>query len=313
MELSPVHQMSPESAHTPRTSTPVRGNYDAKDSYVSSESLDSVSLEVFSDIEGDRTTCEEEPRSDLAPVLENPIPAIRTNLLSLDHTISQQLQIKSAIAGYKMVFDNLDTTVKHRHMTAGSQTLSLHYVQGYAVRDRVDYSRLPGQRCGGTNLYDILPTSSEYCSLKENFTVHVCRVITDNLAFFREDFKGLAPEHLSHKYSSEHSKKSEVVSYSSCMHWVLCCILRGGSKKKRKGGGGGGGGGLSLLGAHEIIILPQVRGRNLVVGLVGGYAHCSTRGICCLWSLSLAWVLVHLVTNIFLQKYRFEQRLLLVP
>jgi hypothetical protein len=39
-------------------------------------------------------------------------------------------QPSSAHAGFKIVFDNLDTNVKPRHMSAESQTQSLHYVQG---------------------------------------------------------------------------------------------------------------------------------------------------------------------------------------
>ena len=54
----------------------------------------------------------------------------------------------------------------------------------------------------------LLPTSSDYCSLKKNFTILVSRVIVENLTFFREDFKGLVLKHIPHKYSTEQSKKS---------------------------------------------------------------------------------------------------------
>ena len=47
----------------------------------------------------------------------------------------------SANAGYKQVFDNLDKNVKPKHMRTDNQTKSLHFVQSYATRDRVDFSR----------------------------------------------------------------------------------------------------------------------------------------------------------------------------
>ena len=43
---------------------------------------------------------------------------------------------------YKLVFDNIDKTVKPRYMRLESQTKSLHYVQLYAVKDRVNLSHL---------------------------------------------------------------------------------------------------------------------------------------------------------------------------
>lgn len=45
--------------------------------------------------------------------------------------------------GFKLVIDNVDSTVKPRYMREDAQNLSLHYVQMYAVEDRVDYSSLP--------------------------------------------------------------------------------------------------------------------------------------------------------------------------
>ncbi len=85
-------------------------------------------------------------------------------------------------------------------------------VQAYAVKDRVDYSCLSDKKSGGTNLYDILPSPSDYSLLKENFAVHVGRTMTEYLKFFKEDFKGPTKQHIGHKYSVQHATKSEVVS-----------------------------------------------------------------------------------------------------
>ena len=72
------------------------------------------------------------------------------------------------------------------------QTQSLHYVQMYSVKDRIDFSSLSespkdSEHC----LYDILPSREDYLRLKENLAVLVARSITDNLTFFSDDFKKL--------------------------------------------------------------------------------------------------------------------------
>ena len=120
--------------------------------------------------------------------------------------------VKSTNAGYKLVFDNIDKTIKPRFMTQDSQTTTLHYVQAYAVKDRIDYSSIGPERKNESNLYAILPDSEDYRSLKERFATHVSRVITTNLDFFREDLKGLTQRHIPHRYSTEMCHKSEIVS-----------------------------------------------------------------------------------------------------
>ena len=117
--------------------------------------------------------------------------------------------------GYKIVIDNIDKDVKPRDMRMDFQTKSLHYVQLYSVKDRIDFSNFSespkdGEHC----LYDILPSSDDYQKLKENLVILVARSITDNLTFFSDDFKQLVMRHVPHPYSSEMSTKSEIVSYS---------------------------------------------------------------------------------------------------
>ena len=121
---------------------------------------------------------------------------------------------QSVNAGFKIVFDNIDKTIKPRHMTLNSQTTSLHYVQAMAVKDRIDYSFLsdkidPEREC---NLYDILPDADDYDSLKKRFITHISRMIVAYLSFFKVDFLGLVPAHIPHRYSSVMSSKTEVVS-----------------------------------------------------------------------------------------------------
>lgn len=127
--------------------------------------------------------------------------------------------------GYKVVIDNIDKNVKPRDMRIDSQTKSLHYVQIYSVKDRVDFSswsELPkdGEMC----LYDILPSTADYLKLKENLSILVARTMTDNLSFFSGDFKSLVQRHVPHPYSREMSTKSEVVSVMSFLDQEIALI-----------------------------------------------------------------------------------------
>ena len=66
---------------------------------------------------------------------------------------------RSVKTGYKMVFRNIDMNVKPRHMTSDKQTRSLHYVQSYAVKDRVNYDNLSNELLTEICEFDILPTN----------------------------------------------------------------------------------------------------------------------------------------------------------
>ena len=65
-------------------------------------------------------------------------------------------------AGYKLVFYNVDKTIKPRFMMQYSLTTTLHYVQAYAVKDRIDYSSIGDEQNNETNLYKILTDSEDY-------------------------------------------------------------------------------------------------------------------------------------------------------
>jgi hypothetical protein len=58
-----------------------------------------------------------------------------------------EIEPLSVNPGSKLVFDNLDKTVKPRHMRKDAQTRSLHYVQAYAVKDRVNFAFESDKRC----------------------------------------------------------------------------------------------------------------------------------------------------------------------
>ena len=81
-------------------------------------------------------------------------------------------------------------------MTQDSQTITLHYVQAYAVKDRIDYSSIGDEQNNETNLYNILPDSEDYHLFMERFIIHVSRIISTYLDFFKEDFKNLVQRHI---------------------------------------------------------------------------------------------------------------------
>ena len=95
-----------------------------------------------------------------------------------------------------------------------SQTRSLHYVQIYSVKDKIDFSIFDQQlpTFDFKNLYDILPSPQDYIAIKKNFTMIVARLIVEHLQYFSSDFERLIPKHIEHTFSTEMSQKSEVVS-----------------------------------------------------------------------------------------------------
>ena len=68
---------------------------------------------------------------------------------------------RSVNTGHKMVFDNIDMNVKPRHMTSDRQTRSLHYVQSYALKDRVNYDNLSNELPTEVCVFDVLPTNED--------------------------------------------------------------------------------------------------------------------------------------------------------
>lgn len=135
-----------------------------------------------------------------------------------DHLIQQHSGDQPTISTskfYKLVFDNIDKTVKPRDMRSNVQTKSLHYVHMYSVKNRIDFSALsqvPRSLNIDDSLYSILPNEADYNSLKQNFATLVARTIHEHISFFGKDFKGLIPMHISHQYADRMSTKSEVVS-----------------------------------------------------------------------------------------------------
>ena len=138
--VSPIHTLDPSTplpmsfiTQPNRTSMPL----DSSDgegigdmSMHSSESPDSIDLNVFST---------ELNMSMISPIKESTL-SVLVNSDTTCPDIQSEVVPQSVNAGVKLVFDNIDKTVKPRRMTLESQTTSLNYVQAIAVKDRIDYS-----------------------------------------------------------------------------------------------------------------------------------------------------------------------------
>lgn len=200
-------------------STPLHGSVQedevSSDEVGSFESLDSCSLDIS---QLPKSDCSLEMTTSHEPLLC--IPSTPPD------PVNPQVIRQSLNSGYKLVFDNINKNIKPRYMRADAQTISLNYVQMYGVKDRIDYSSAVSCQRSSVelNLYDILPSSRDYDSLKQDFTVLISRMIVNYLPFFREDFNNLVEKHIPHKYSHEMCKKSGVVSaytYISSYNYVL--------------------------------------------------------------------------------------------
>ena len=102
--------------------------------------------------------------------------------------------IVNTTPGLKLVIDNIDNTVRPRHQRVDVQMKSLHHVQAYAVKDRVNYSNLSSP-AGKPVLY-LISLTSVYQALMENFYIIVARRRVKFIPFFSEAFRGL----LKHTY-----------------------------------------------------------------------------------------------------------------
>ena len=109
--------------------------------------------------------------------------------------------------------DNIDKTVCVRNMTTENQNKSLHYFCSYAARDRVNCD--VGEDEPSTDILSLpfttfLPSISDCSSLRDDYIVLIARILVDSLRFLKP-LKGSVPQHITHRYSKEMSKKSETV------------------------------------------------------------------------------------------------------
>ena len=122
--------------------------------------------------------------------------------------------------GFKICGDNIDKTVHCRNMRVDKQTQSLHYFHSYAVKDRVDSSKLSDNHPRlAPSIEDVvskvLPTEEDDEIIHDNFAVLVARMLCTHMTFFQTSYADVVDWHIEHEFSHEMSCKSEVVSYNT--------------------------------------------------------------------------------------------------
>ena len=119
--------------------------------------------------------------------------------------------------GFKIVGDNIDKTVKPRHIRFDRQASSLHYFHSYAVKDRVNFANQSGSLPDPPNAPDLLsmlPNDNDISVMKHLFEIHVSRITVEHIPFMKSAFGDIVEWHIQHKYYEEMGKKSDTVSFT---------------------------------------------------------------------------------------------------
>ena len=118
--------------------------------------------------------------------------------------------------GFKIAMDNIDMNIRPRHQTFERQTQSLHYVNSFALKDRIDFSSFEHATVNTVlhpeSLHDVLlPSASDREALMANFVILAGRILCDAIPALNK-IPGLTTKHIEHLYSKEMSTKSGIVS-----------------------------------------------------------------------------------------------------
>ena len=140
-------------------------------------------------------TFDTSPLSDLE-TSENPLSDVTQTVKSQSEPLIQQsasatpCQPPSRWSGFKIVGDNLDKSIKPSHMRSDCQAKSLHYFNSIAVKDHVDLSHLYDIPPSGpapslkSMLQNLLPSTADNHILRDNFAIHISRILAENMPFF---------------------------------------------------------------------------------------------------------------------------------
>jgi hypothetical protein len=136
-------------------------------------------------------------------------------------SFTNQQQNNHTWSGFILATDNLDRNIKPRHQTIASKTISMHWSNTIAVKDRCDFSNFeddhdilpsidPLSQLDIESLF--LPNKEDDENIINNFAVITGRILIKYVPSFAK-FSSLSTKHIEHKYSREMSLKSQVVSF----------------------------------------------------------------------------------------------------
>ena len=145
---------------------------------------------------------------------------------STDNTALLLSSLSEKWAGFVIVGDNIDRTLRPRHQTLESRTLSLHYFNSYAVLDRCNFISIPECKPSQEKLTDVdveqlLPSEADLKQLLYNLSILTGRILAEHVPGFAQ-YKHLTKDHIRHKYYREMCKKSQVVSWQIIMYECTC-------------------------------------------------------------------------------------------
>lgn len=113
--------------------------------------------------------------------------------------------------------------LKPRDVRIDSQTKSIHYYHYYCLRDRIDLTGVPDSfslpDIADIDFQGLLPGVEDESAMRGNFNYLVARVLCKTMPFFKKYGNGLE-RHKLHQYSTEMSRKSEVVSIILLEHFA---------------------------------------------------------------------------------------------
>ena len=145
--------------------------------------------------------------------------SLNVDLPEAEFTSSEGKIEQPSWAGFKIVLDNVDKNVKRRFMHIDRQNISLHCVNMYAVKYRVDLSSFsdkpptfPSHSTLIEKMLSVLPTPADDHQLKHNFIIHISRILATHMPFFKACSDEIITWHIKHDYYEAMSSQSEVVS-----------------------------------------------------------------------------------------------------
>ena len=165
------------------------------------------------------------------PELHHPISSPPCHLIE-PHvpiaTCTLELSKPSEWCGFKIVGDNIDYTIKPRYMGLDHQNQSVHYLNSIAVKDRIDLFSFSDEAVSSPlspNLATaniLLPSIGDDTEIRSNFLFLVKKVVIEHLDYFAKSFGDVTERHISHKYSTEMQKKTEIVSLVLLeLHYII--------------------------------------------------------------------------------------------
>ena len=138
--------------------------------------------------------------------------------------------IPRPLYGVKLIGDNIDWTIHPCFIRFDHQTQSVHFFNCYALKDRIDLSDLSdvpppmNQPSMSDVISKIFPNEQEEILIHDEFAILLARMLCSHIPYFKKTFADVIDWHIKHRYSSEMSTKSEVVSGCNSSSTTLSMI-----------------------------------------------------------------------------------------